>query len=329
VKAVRAHEHGGPEVLRYEDVPDPTPGPGEALVEMQYIGVNYSDTHYRRGSHPSPAQQLPLIPGHEGGGVVQALGDGVTNVQPGDRVVFSGQHRLGTYKELMTLRAADLVAVPADLDMKLAVAAMNQAGTAHYLVHDARPLKPGERVLVQAAAGGVGSNLVQMAKRAGAQVFATVSTEEKAEFVRGLGADEVIRYTETDLVEEVRRLTNGEGVDVVFDAVGGEVLLQSLRCIASRGHVVTYGESAGPPPPVAWPHFPGAPRSFFLSNHTGADYNRPGTEEAIARADEFFRWVQKGELTVHIHREYPLAEARQAHADIESRSTIGKLILIP
>jgi NADPH2:quinone reductase len=325
VKAVRVHEFGGPEVLTYEDVPDSRPGEGEALIEMQVIGVNYSDTHYRRGSYPNQASPLPLIPGHEGIGIVSELGPGASGVKVGDRVAFSGQHRRGTYRQLMNLPAEELVPVPPTIDTRLAVAVLNQGQTAHYLVHDARPVKRGEHVLIHAGAGGVGSNLVQMAKRLGAYVFTTVSTEEKADFVRDLGADSVIMYTEVDFAEEIKKRTDGRGVDVVYDAIGGDVMPKSLHCLAAKGHLVTYGQSAGPVPPIDWPLR--QPRSYYISNHTGADYSRG--PEGVARAQEIFRWVREGELKVHIHREYPLAEARQAHVDIQGRGTIGKLLLIP
>lgn len=327
MKAVRVHTPGGPEVLTYEDVPDPAPGPGEALVELKVIGVNFSDTHYRKGNYPNQVMSLPLVPGHEATGIVREVGEGVTEVRPGQWVAFAGQHRYGTYKELMTLPAVNVVPLPAGIEPKLAVAVLNQGQTAHYLTHDARPLAAGERVLIHAGAGGVGSNLVQMAKMLGAYVYTTVSSEEKAAFVRDLGADEVILYSEADFEEEIRKATGGEGVHVVYDAIGGDNLMKSIRCAARKGHVVTYGQASGtPPPPLQWPLR--GMGSLYLSNHTGADYNRPG-EENIGRAHEIFRWVREGQLKVHIHQEYALADAAQAHRDIESRGTIGKLLLIP
>ncbi|HLF79674.1 MAG TPA: quinone oxidoreductase [Dehalococcoidia bacterium] len=327
MKAVRIHTYGGPEMLTYEDVEDPRPGAGEVLVRMKVIGVNYSDTSYRKGRGPRAAQPLPMTPGHEGFGHVAELGEGVSGVRVGDAVVFSGMHRLGTYKELMAMPALELIPVPPAMDGKLAVAVLNQGQTAHYLTHDAHPIEPGERVLIHAGAGGVGSNLVQIAKRMGASVFATVSTEDKAAFVRELGADEVCIYTQVDFEAEVKRWTGGDGVEAVFDAIGGEVLPKSLNCLARKGHAVCYGQSAGPPtPPIAWPQRQLS--SYYMSNHHGNDYNHPG-EEAIGRAHEVFRWVREGELKVHIHKEYALSDAAQAHRDIESRGTIGKLLLIP
>lgn len=322
MKAVRVHEFGGPEVLTYEDIPSPEAAQGEVLLKMQVIGVNFSDTHYRRGSYPG---DLPLVPGHEGGGVIVELGAGVTDFREGDRVVFSGQHRRGTYKELMTVPAEDLVPVPDDLDIKLATAVLNQGRTAHYLTRDARPIESGERVLIHAAAGGVGSLLVQMAKSAGAYVYATVSTPEKGDFVRRLGADEVILYTKVDFEEEVKSRTSGEGVQVVFDALGGDYVVKNLRCLARKGHLVTYGQTTGRPPPLEWPQR--GLGSLYLSYHTGADYTHPG--EGQSRANDLFRSLQAGELRLHIHREFQLADAAQAHREIENRATIGKLLLIP
>jgi NADPH2:quinone reductase len=323
MKAVRVHEFGGPEVLRYEDVPTPEPGPNEVLVQQQVIGVNYSDTQYRRGRYGG---ELPFIPGHEGGGTIVKTGADVNGFRPGDRVVYAGQHRLGTYKETMAVAASVLVRVPQDVDLKLATAVLNQGRTAHYLTHDAHPLTSGERVLIHAAAGGVGSNLVQMAKRRGTYVYATVSTAEKADFVRDLGADEVILYSEVDFEEEVKRRTSGEGVDVVFDALGGDILLKSLRCLKRKGHLVTYGQTSGPPPPLDWPQR--GLGSIYLSYHTGPDYVHPG-EEADRRDGEIFGWVREGELKVHIHGEHALKDASAAHREIENRGTIGKLLLIP
>lgn len=323
MKAVLVHEYGGPEVLSYEEAPAPALAAGEALVRMQVIGVNYSDTHYRRGSYPG---SLPLIPGHEGGGEILEVGAGVSAFRPGDRVVFSGQHRRGTYKELMTVPAEDLVPLPAGFDIKLATAVLNQGRTAHYLTRDARPIREGERVLVHAAAGGVGSLLLQMAKNAGAYVFATVSTPAKADFVRQLGADEVILYTQTDFEEEIKSRTSGEGVQVVFDALGGDYLLKNLRTVARKGHVVMYGQTAGRPPPLEWPQR--GLGSVYLSYHTGADYTSPDGE-GRARAEDLFRWLREGELRVHVHNEFALADAAEAHRELESRETIGKLLLIP
>ncbi len=324
MKAVRVHNFGGPEVLTYEDVPDSRPEPGEALVQMQVVGVNYSDTNYRLGANP--AVTPPFFPGHEGGGVIVELGDGVRDFKVGDRVVFAGQHRRGTYRQLMNLPESELVHVPSSVDMKTAVAVMNQGQTAHYLTHDAHVIQPGETVLIHAGAGGVGSNLVQMAKSMGAHVYTTVSSDEKAAFVRDLGADEVIMYTQIDFVDAIKQATDGRGVDVVYDAIGGDYIMKGLQCLARKGHMVTYGQSAhAEPPMIRWPV--AGMGSYYMSQHTGADYSR-GAENAH-RAADLFRSVREGELKVHIHKEYPLADAVQAHRDIEGRGTIGKLLLIP
>jgi NADPH2:quinone reductase len=214
-------------------------------VDLKIIGINYSDTNYRRGFRMHQAVSLPLTPGHEGAGVVSAVGEGVTGVRPGDRVVFSGQHRLGTYKQKMLLPAVSLVPVPADFGLKLAVAVLNQGQTAHYLCHDAYEVKAGDRVLVHAGAGGVGSNLVQMAKMLGAYVYATVSSDDKADVARDLGADKVIVYTKIDFAEEIMKDTEGKGVHAIFDAIGGDVLPKGLTCLARRGHLLTYARCAG------------------------------------------------------------------------------------
>jgi NADPH2:quinone reductase len=269
---------------------------------------------------------LPLIPGHEAAGVVTAIGEGVTQVKVGDRVVFAGQHRFGTYKEKTVVAANQLVPLPDGFDLKLAVAVLNQGQTAHYLLHDARKTERGDRVLVHAAAGGVGSNLVQMAKMLGAYVYATVSSDDKAEFVRNLGADKVIIYTRSDFEDEIRTDTGGKGINAVFDAVGGDVRWKSLRCLAPRGHLLTYGQSAGAAPPLAWP--PRGLSSVYVSNHGGADYVRPGPG-LVGRAHEIFGWVASGKLKVHVHKEYRLADAATAHRDIGGRNTKGKLLLIP
>ncbi|MGE0060137.1 MAG: quinone oxidoreductase [Dehalococcoidia bacterium] len=325
MKAIRVHNYGGPEVLTYEDVPDPVPGPGEALIKMSIIGVNFSDTHTRNGSSNRPT---PVVPGHEGTGTIAALGEGDSAFKVGDRVVFAGQHHLGTYKELMTIPTDALVPIPAGIDSKLAVAVMNQGQTAHYLVNEAYPVQSGDRVLIHAGAGGVGMNLIQMAKMRGGYVYTTVSSQEKADFARDLGADEVIMYTQTDFVDEIKQRTNGKGVAAVYDAIGGDNVIKSIECLEAKGYCVTYGQSSGGPTKMEWPVRGGrGPRSYYLSIHTGADYSRG--EENIRTAHEIFRWVREGALKVHIHAEYPLAEAAKAHEAIESRGTIGKLLLIP
>ncbi len=323
MKAIVVHQHGGPEVLTYEDAEAPVPGPDDVLVEMQVIGVNFSDTQYRRGGYVG---NLPLIPGHEGGGTIVELGENVRDHEVGERVVFAGQHRRGTYKELMSVPAADLVTVPPGFDIKLATAVLNQGRTAQYLTQDARPIEAGEQVLIHAGAGGVGSNLIQMAKHRGAYVYTTVSTPEKAEFVRSLGADEVIYYTDTDFEMEIKQRTDGKGVNVVFDAIGGETAMKSLRCLARRGHLVCYGQTGGEPAHLDWPQR--GLGSIYLSYHTGPDYvlsDGSGAE----RAQQLFDWVSRGELKVHIHKEFPLEDAAGAHRELEGRGSIGKILLIP
>lgn len=323
MKAVRVHKFGGPEVLMYEDVPSPELGPNDVLVKQEVIGVNYSDTLYRSGRYGG---SLPLVPGHEGGGTIVKIGPEANGFRPGEQVVYAGQHRRGTYKEEMAVEATALVRPPTGLGLQQATAVLNQGRTAHYLTHDAHPLAKDERVLIHAAAGGVGSNLVQMAKHRGAYVYATVSTQEKADFVLGLGADEVILYSEVDFEDEIKQRMDGEGLDVIFDALGGDILLKSLRCLKRKGHLVTYGQTRGKPPPIEWPQRDLG--SIYLSYHTGPDYVHPG-EEAARRDAEIFSWVREGDLKVNIFREYALSEASKAHRDIGSRNTIGKLLLIP
>ncbi len=323
MKAVVVREFGGPDVLRIEEVEPPALGPDDVLVQMEVIGVNFSDLQYRSGGYVG---KLPLTPGHEGGGRIVELGANVSGFEAGERVVFAGQHRRGTYKELMSVPAADLVRVPDSTDMRLATAVLNQGRTAQYLVQDAHPLKEGDRVLIHAGAGGVGSNLVQMAKRMGAYVYATVSTQEKADFTSKLGADEVILYTQTDFEDEIKQRTDGRGVDVVFDAIGGEVLEKSLRCLVRRGHAVTYGMSGGQPAHLDWPQR--GLGSIYLSYHTGPDYVRSDGSGA-ERALQLFDWVAKGQLKVNIHKEFALADAPAAHRELEGRGSIGKILLIP
>ncbi len=324
MKAIRIHKSGGPEVLQYEDCPEPIAGPGQAVVRIQYAGVNYGDTGVRRGTYPGG--DVPgVTPGIEGVGVVTEVGEGVTEYRPGDSVAIAGE--LGCYAELIAVRSERLIPMPAGIDAKLAAAGLQQGRTAHYLAHDAYPIQPGDRVLIHAGAGGVGMMLVQMAKNRGAYVFTTVSNDEKAQFAREIGADEVIDYTRDDFAAAVLKATDGDGVQAVYDHVGKTTFEGSLACVGRKGHLLMYGQTSGPPPPVDF----GALRSkgsFYVSTHSGADYRRT-TEELIARAHDVFRWIREGDLRVRIHKEYPLADAWQAHRDIESRGTIGKLLLVP
>jgi NADPH:quinone reductase len=325
MKAIRVSQPGGPEALEYVDCPDPTAGPGEAVVKLEVVGVNFADTLQRQASYPGGASNLPMTPGLEAAGVVTAIGDGVSDVRVGERVVVAGAP--GSYAEQMAAPTHRLIPLPAGIDAKSAVAATMQGRTAHYLVYDAYPVQAGDRVLVHAGAGGVGMFLIQLAKRLGAEVFTTVSTPEKARFAAEMGADTVINYTQQDFADVVMDATNGEGVQAVYDAVGKTTFEGSLRCVGVRGHLLMYGQSSGRPPPIDL-HAVQPRRSLYVSYHSGADYRRT-REELIARAHDLYRWIREGELRVHIHKEYPLADAAAAHRDIQSRGTIGKLLLIP
>lgn len=323
MKAIRVYEFGGPEVLQYEEVPAPVAGPGQAVVRLEYAGVNFGDTPQFHGTYPGA--KVPMTPGAEGVGVITSLGEGVTGLQVGQRVATGGD--LGTCAELIAVNADRLIPLPEGMDPKQACAVLMQGRTAHYLTQDAYPIREGDRVLIHAGAGGVGSLLIQLAKRAGAYVFATVSSEEKADFARDQGADHVINYTTEDFAEVILEATNGKGVDAIFDAIGKTTIAGDLRCCARRGHIVMYGAASGPPPPIDFSQQAMRPRgSVYVSIHYGADYRRD-TAEQIGRAYDLFRWVQEGELRLHIHREYPLAEAADAYTEIENRGTMGKILL--
>ncbi|GAB4544440.1 MAG: quinone oxidoreductase [Anaerolineae bacterium] len=322
MKAIRVHEYGGPEVLRYEEVPLPEPGPGEVRVKIEAAGVNYIDVYHRTGRYPG---QLPLTVGREGAGLVDALGPDVSELKPGDRVAYAMQQ--GAYAEYAIVPAWKLVPLPEGVDTRMAAAVMLQGMTAHYLSHATYPLQPGDTALVHAAAGGVGLLLVQMAKRRGARVIGTVSTEEKAALAREFGADEVILYTQTDFEAETRRLTDGVGVNVVYDAVGMTTFDKSLNCLKPRGYLVLYGESSGPVSPLD-PQVLNARGSLFLTRPSLAHY-MADRAELLSRAVDLFAWIAAGELRVRIDRTFPLAEAAEAHRYLEGRKTRGKLLLVP
>ncbi len=320
MKAIRVHAVGGPEVLVLEETSKPTPGPKEALVRLSAAGVNFIDIYHRTGLYPLP---LPFTPGSEGAGVVEAVGAEVTEVRPGDRVAYAMS--TGSYAELAVVPAWRLVPIPGSVSFESAAAAMLQGMTAHYLSHSTFPLAPGHQALVHAAAGGVGLLLVQMAKKRGARVLGTVSTEAKAEAARRAGADVVIRYTEEDFEAVARRETDGRGLDVVYDSVGKTTFDKSLRSLRPRGLLALYGQSSGPVPPFD----PGelAKRgSLFLTRPTLAHYNLDRAE-ILARAGDVLSWMERGELEVKVDRVLPLAQAAEAHRLLESRETSGKLIL--
>ncbi len=322
MKAVRVHEHGGPEVLRYEDVPVPAPGPGEARVRLEASGVNFIDVYQRSGLY---RVSLPMILGSEGAGVVDAVGPDVADLTPGDRVAYAMPP--GAYAEFSVVPAWRLVPLPPAIDARTAAAVMLQGMTAHYLTHSTYALQPGDTALVHAAGGGLGLLLVQVSKKLGATVFGTVSTEEKARAAREAGADEVILYTREDFEEAVRRLTGGHGVDVVYDSVGQTTAEKSLNCLRPRGILVLYGNASGPAPAVDPLTLMGK-GSLFLTRPTLPHYTRT-RDEVRWRAGALFDWIAAGHLKVRIVRTFPLAAAAEAHRMLEGRGVAGKLVLIP
>jgi NADPH:quinone reductase len=322
MEAILLENHGGPEVLQVAQVPDPVPGPDEVLVEVAAAGVNFIDTYQRSGLYDI---DLPGGLGLEGAGEVVAIGAGVTSRQVGDVVAWAD--RRGSYSERVCVPAGRCVRVPPGVAPEQAAALMLQGMTAHYLTHSTRRLRAGETVLAFAAAGGVGRLLVQLAVRRGARVIAATSTPEKADEVRSLGADEVILYRDVDVPKTIRELTGGEGVDVVYDSVGQATFDSSLRSLKPRGLLVLYGASSGPVPPVDLQ---------ILNRHGSLFATRPSlmhhvatTDELEWRANSLFELVRADTLDLKIHDRYPLAATAQAHRDLESGTTSGKLLVLP
>lgn len=322
MKAIRVHQYGGLEALKYEEVPVPEPGEGEVRVKIEAVGVNFIDIYHRIGRYQG---SLPLTLGQEAAGTVDALGPNVTDVKPGDRVVYASVQ--GAYAGYAIVPAWRLVPVPKGVDTQQAAAVMIQGMTAHYLTHSTYPLKAGETALVHAAGGGTGQLLVQIAKRRGARVIGTVSTEEKAVRAREAGADEVILYTQVDFDVEVKRLTNNVGVDVVYDSVGKDTFDKSLNCIRRRGYMVLYGQSSGSVPPVD-PQILNAKGSLYLTRPFLAHYTADRAE-LMGRVNDLFTWIAAGELKVRIDKTFPLTDAAEAHRYLESRQSKGKILLIP
>ncbi len=321
MRAIQIKEYGGPEVLAYSEVVTPQPGNGEVLIKLQAIGVNFIDIYKRSGTYQNP---LPLTLGEEGAGVVEKIGPGVTDFKPGDHVTYS--NIFGSYAEYVVAPAARLVTLPEGLDFKSAAAVMLQGMTAHYLSHSTYPIQRGDSVLIHAGAGGVGLLLIQMAKMLGARVITTVSTEEKAALTREAGADEVILYTRVDFEEEVKRLTGGKGLPVVYDSVGKTTFDKSLNCLQPRGFLVLFGGSSGPVPPF---NPLGLMKgSTFLTRPTLAHYVADRAS-LLERANAVLGWVASGKLKLRIEHTYPLSQAVQAHTDLAGRKTTGKLILLP
>jgi NADPH2:quinone reductase len=322
MNAIIVEKTGGPEVLHYVERPTPTPSAGEALVRVEAIGVNFIDVYHRTGLYPLP---LPFIPGSEAAGVVEAIGPDVTGIAPGDRVAYAMVP--GAYAEFVVVPADRLVRVPDHITTRQAAAAMLQGMTAHYLSTSTFALKRGDWALVHAAAGGVGLLLIQMAKRIGANVIGTVSTEQKAELARGAGADHVILYTTQDFELETRRITDGKGVNVAYDSVGRDTFLKSLAVLAPRGMMALYGQSSGPVAPFD-PALLARGGSLFMTRPSLAHYAAT-REELEWRAGDVLGWIASGELNLRIEHSYPLAQASAAHRDLEGRKTTGKVLLIP
>ena len=320
MKAIRIHTFGGPEVLQLDDVPVPETGPGQVLVRIQAIGVNFIDIYHRTGLYKA---DLPVTLGMEAAGVVEAVGEGFTQLAPGDRVAYCMTR--GSYAEYAVIPAWQAIRIPDSLDFESAAAAMLQGMTAHYLTHSTFDLKPGDTALVHAAAGGTGRLIVQMAKMRGARVIATTSSAAKAEIVRRTGADEIILYATQDFEAEAKRLTDGRGVDVVYDSVGASTFEKSINSLRQRGMMVTFGNASGPVPPIE-PLLLSQKGSLFLTRPTLLSYCAT-PEELRWRASDVLNWVAEGKLTLHIEKVYPLAEAARAHIDLASRRTTGKLLL--
>jgi NADPH2:quinone reductase len=322
MKIIHVKELGGPEKMQLVEVPTPQPGPKQALVRVAAIGVNFIDVYFRMGHYKA---DFPVVLGNEGAGTVEAVGPEVTEVAVGDRVAWVMSR--GSYAEYAVVPSAMLVKLPEHIDFQSAAAVMLQGMTAHYLVHSTYPLKSGETCLVHAAAGGTGGLIVQMAKMLGARVFGTVSTEEKARIALQAGADEAILYTLQDFEAEVKRLTAGRGVDVVYDSVAKTTFEKSLNSLRPRGMLALFGQSSGPVPPFD-PNILNGKGSLFLTRPSLGHYLLT-REELLWRAGDVLNWVASGKLKVRIDRTYPLAEAAAAHRDLEGRKTAGKLLLIP
>jgi NADPH2:quinone reductase len=321
MKAIQVHKYGGPEVLTIEEVSVPEPKTGETRVKIEAIGVNYIDIYQRTGLYPL---KTPFTLGTEGAGIVDAVGPDVTEVKKGDRVGYAMIP--GSYAEYAIVPAARLVPLPPSIDARLAAALMLQGMTAHYLTHSTYPLKKGETALVHAAAGGVGLLLIQIAKQLGATVIGTVSTEAKAKLAKEMGVDHLILYTQSDFLAEVKKLTDGRGVNVVYDSVGQTTFDKSLDCLRPRGYLVLFGQSSGPVPPFD-PGKLAAKGSLFLTRPSLAHYTLERSE-LLQRANDVFNWTATGKLKVRLDKTFSLAEAAEAHRQLEGRKTTGKVILL-
>jgi NADPH2:quinone reductase len=322
MRAIQILQTGGPEVLTLQNLPDPEPGPGEALIRIEASGVNFIDTYFREGRYPA---KLPYTLGQEASGTVVSVGAEVTSVQAGDRVAWCGIP--GTYAELAIAPAARLVKVPDSMTAEQAAAAILQGMTAHYLLRDTYPVKSGDTILIHAGAGGTGLLLIQIAKKLGAHVITTVSTEEKAALAREAGADHVILYTQEDFVERVKQITEGKLLPVVYDSVGKSTFEQSLQCLHPRGYMVLFGGASGAVPPFDLIRL-STMGSLFITRPTLGNYISTRAE-LEARAADIFHWVADGSLKLRIAHTYPLAEAARAQIDLAGSKTTGKLLLLP
>jgi NADPH2:quinone reductase len=321
MREILVEQFGGPEVMHLHERETPAPGPGQVLVRQEAIGVNFIDVYRRTGLYNVP---LPSVPGVEGAGTVEAAGRDVRGIRAGDRVAYVDG--AGAYAEMALVSADRAVRLPARITFQQAAAVMLQGMTAHYLVHDTCPIQKGDTVLIHAAAGGVGLLLVQAARMRGARVIATVSTPEKAELARTAGAQEIILYTEKDFPQEVKRITAQAGVKAVYDSVGVTTFLKGLDCLALRGMMVLFGQSSGKVGPIE----PGllAPKSLFLTRPTLGHYVADSAS-LQRRAGEVLQWVAGGRLKLRIGATFPLAEAAEAHRQLQARTTTGKLLLVP
>ena len=322
MKAVRIHQFGGADVLQYEEVPIPEPGSGEVRLKVEAAGINFIDVYYRIGQYKAT---LPLTLGSEAAGVVDAVGPGVAEFKPGDRAAFAMS--LGADAAYVIVPAAKLVHVPDTVTARQAAAVILQGMTAHYLAYNTYPIQPGDTVLVHAAAGGLGLLLVQIAKMCGARVIGTVSTDEKARLAKEAGADDIILYTQTDFEAEVKRLTGGKGVSIVYDSVGLTTFDKSLNCLKLRGYMVLCGQSSGAVPPIN-PQVLNAKGSLFLTRPSLGHYIADRVE-LLQRAGDLFAWIGAGKLNVRVDKEFPLAEAAAAQQYLENRQSKGKILLIP
>jgi NADPH2:quinone reductase len=322
MKIIQISKTGGPEVMEFVDASMPVPGPKQALVKIAASGVNFIDVYFRIGLYKA---DLPFTPGNEASGTVEAVGPDVTEVKPGDRVAYA-MHR-GSYAEYTVVPSAVLVKLPDHVDFHQGAAVMLQGMTAHYLTHSSYPLKKGDTCLIHAAAGGAGRLAVQMAKMLGATVYGTAGTDEKAAIAKSAGADEVIVYTRQDFVAEVKALTGGKGVDVVYDSVGQSTFLKGLDVIRPRGMMVLFGQSSGAVSPFD-PSILNAKGSLFLTRPSLA-HHCATRDELLWRSGDVLGWIASGKLELRIDKTYALGDASQAHRDLEGRKTAGKLLLLP